>query len=761
MMLRRERDDEAVSAAIATVLLFAGVLTIISGMMVSIMPVIDELHGAVERRTMEGQMLDLAAETNRLGESGSVGDTATMTLQPHSGELGWSLNRGGTWYTATHQPYTEFRLDDALDLDDTIRFRHASTTVESICMTDLRASLAMPHHYRMPMIDGTISATPTSALSGALTDAELTLTQGANTVRADLADDAVWTHSISSTGEEADLESSQALQVLFWRGTGGATLVAPILSDAADDSGRAWRIPAIAGDHSLHLLSSDAMQVRWTAGAQSGTSTGGTTADIDLSLTSDTLVEVQSSAPARLVLLWGDAVDAGGAGPGAVPWMDHNGSFVGHHFLPPALDGSLLIENPTAGSGTVRIDGHYRSVGAFASIRIPWSAADAGEVVASKPMMLSWMVDDRTADADDELARGWRPGSLSLIPPADTGGSSGYTWELSAPSNGGTPTAMTAGETTFLLQGLGLHSGFDFTSATDVSSGTFLDTDDGAAVTLNSPETGHVQFVVSDDPLLDEGPVRAFAAAGDDGLASIPETGADRCVNVDQHASGWIEVLLPWRNVAALDGNGLTERWTEGLHPFGMSVEIRGDVDEDPFAKLGSGWAFHLPRMEYKFDSSVTGMEIATRGGAVMTNHPDHRATVLETPAMREGPGPRLAVSVPVMIAHEDAIGGSSTLDATLTLDAREQLVSMSAHQVRHGWDGPYGNAMAAEESAATSFSADWITFPGQIAYLNDYTGWVQLNPGMSEAVYHAGGEPVMFNLQGAQMTLLMTGGEL
>ncbi len=40
--MRRRYDDEAVSAAIATVLLFAGVLAIISGMMVTITPVINE-----------------------------------------------------------------------------------------------------------------------------------------------------------------------------------------------------------------------------------------------------------------------------------------------------------------------------------------------------------------------------------------------------------------------------------------------------------------------------------------------------------------------------------------------------------------------------------------------------------------------------------------------------------------------------------------------------------------------------------------------
>ena len=39
-----QRDEEAVSAAVATVLLFGGVLSIIAMMMVSMIPVIEELE---------------------------------------------------------------------------------------------------------------------------------------------------------------------------------------------------------------------------------------------------------------------------------------------------------------------------------------------------------------------------------------------------------------------------------------------------------------------------------------------------------------------------------------------------------------------------------------------------------------------------------------------------------------------------------------------------------------------------------------------
>lgn len=88
----------------------------------------------------------------------------------------------------------------------------------------------------------------------------------------------------------------------------------------------------------------------------------------------------------------------------------------------------------------------------------------------------------------------------------------------------------------------------------------------------------------------------------------------------------------------------------------------------------------------------------------------------------------------------------------SLSLDSREQLSSITAHQVRRGWDGPYANVIAAESASGTDFSADWIAFPGQLSLLNDYVGWVQTSPTMPEVVYHAGGNPVLFNIQVAHI---------
>jgi len=100
-----------------------------------------------------------------------------------------------------------------------------------------------------------------------------------------------------------------------------------------------------------------------------------------------------------------------------------------------------------------------------------------------------------------------------------------------------------------------------------------------------------------------------------------------------------------------------------------------------------------------------------------------------------------------------DSVGGSAQMELTLTLDVREQVATIDALQVRRGWDGPYAIAIAAESSAEVEYSSDWLAFPGQVDMLDDYVGWVQTSPTMPEVVYHAGGQPVLFNLQVASLT--------
>ena len=81
------RDEVAVSAAVATVLLFGGVLSLIAILMVNVIPVIAELEGAVQRHDMGAQMSDLAPMWPNLRKP----DTPAMSawIQPVDGTIAW------------------------------------------------------------------------------------------------------------------------------------------------------------------------------------------------------------------------------------------------------------------------------------------------------------------------------------------------------------------------------------------------------------------------------------------------------------------------------------------------------------------------------------------------------------------------------------------------------------------------------------------------------------------------------------------------
>ena len=76
------RDEDAVSAAVATVLLFGGVITIIGVMLLSMMPVIQELEGSLKRNDMQAQMEIMGHEITILSESGLPGDSSQVELIP-------------------------------------------------------------------------------------------------------------------------------------------------------------------------------------------------------------------------------------------------------------------------------------------------------------------------------------------------------------------------------------------------------------------------------------------------------------------------------------------------------------------------------------------------------------------------------------------------------------------------------------------------------------------------------------------------------
>ena len=132
-----------------------------------------------------------------------------------------------------------------------------------------------------------------------------------------------------------------------------------------------------------------------------------------------------------------------------------------------------------------------------------------------------------------------------------------------------------------------------------------------------------------------------------------------------------------------------------------------------------------------------------------MTNHPEMQSTVIRAPSDRAGPGPRFAATVPMAFPTSDSVSGSADVEVGLRLMHRQQLTSSLANEVRRGWDGPYGSALAGLASQDLSYSTDWTTFPQQLQLLNDYKGWVpDPAPDSSETVYHTQGEQIQFTLQ-------------
>ena len=93
MRVNSQRNEEAVSAAVATVLLFGGVVSIIGLMLVSMVPIIEELEGSIERSDMSAQMMILAHQTESLSENGMPGDSTTVELIPIDGNVNWDLTR--------------------------------------------------------------------------------------------------------------------------------------------------------------------------------------------------------------------------------------------------------------------------------------------------------------------------------------------------------------------------------------------------------------------------------------------------------------------------------------------------------------------------------------------------------------------------------------------------------------------------------------------------------------------------------------------
>ncbi len=731
-----QNHEEAVSAAVATVLLFAIVLSIISGMMAMIVPTMAELQGAVDRESMEGQFTDLAQETVRISETGLPGDIAEMTIKPHTGYIGWDIRKEGTWYSASLNENQSLRLKGLNDLDSSFQHRYQNGAVSSICLTDLRAYSQALNIYESPALNGTLLLTPMSNLQQSLTPTRVD--HGEISHQLNTGD--IYS-AVSSEIQPVIIESTNTLRSLFVQGDSGISTYSPD-SPSAYAMGRAWTVPVPSGDIEFVLYSEESFtstmktnneitsHTSSTISTQGPIGTSGriTTASFNHFAVNEEVVLITSTADARLIILRGDSIVSGISNI-----LDWTGSTLGTDFLLPSIPEDIIIHNPGLETSAVLMNGFYHSVGARESIRL--SLNNIGGWISSNKAIEVHLV--RGGNGDSVTS------GINVIHPTTTGRTSGSSWDnIVSGSNE---------QTTLVFHRMGIDariSYIDNIEQTNEIYFTLNQSESFASIQWNSNNIG--RLIIDSERQVGEGktPIRTFISYGDSGITEIQEKGYERCIGFDERITGWVQNDLPWSDASFLPDSEIEESWKNGEHPAGVRIDLRGPGNEGPNSALALGWSIPLPRMDYGFSSSVSGLELGWRGGFVGTNHPEFQPQAILTPPSREGPGPRVAVTIPVVFPDVDVVTGNSDHEVTLSLDSRFQLSSISAHEVRRGWDGPYGEAVASQDAIDLDQSVDWLIYPGRLDLLKDYVGWVQPTPTSTESVYHAGGENISFNLQ-------------
>ena len=725
------RDDEAVSAAVATVLLFGGVLSIIGLMMVSMMPVIEEMEGSVERHDMSSQMTLLAHETSSLSERGMPGDVAQATLIPVDGELVWDSLRGGMWYSATWAEDMSLRARGALDFDDTMEIRHPESFIEAVCITDLRLGPDRPYHYTLEAVLDSAVVTVTPGLAMPLGPIDVSLYEnGEELLLTSLRVDEMATFDLENI-DEATLTSSHALNVYGLVGNGGATYVLPNSPEPADKRGQAWSIPVMAGQHAVQLLSDKANQIHITVDGETtihyatpnGLARTGVHFHHEMNLTKDSVVHITTSTASRLLLKTNTA-----SSEGVTAWPSTNGAYLGNTFLPPHLNGTLRFANPGESVVTITWRGGGISVAAGSFEHVTWPPAyddGAATLDADGDVFVTWGASTETSSVDDI-------NGTMLLPADDTGAISGGMFSYA--------NTVNDTEESLVLRLSGYTSTWN---ATGVSSqtGVFLENNNHRSITLAEGntsvrvETGH--------------PLRVLRTAGETGLLQLPHDGERRCTSIDTQASGWISTDLPWERMGGRGEIDIQKAWREGRHPASLSIDVLGDDGVSSHGSIGSVWAFHLSRLSYQFASSIDGMEVAFSGGAVVTNHPEFKPYVVVPPSDRGGPGPRFAATIPSLHPTASSESGAGELELDIELVHRTSLASTPAYEVRRGWSEPYGTAIADDAGIGLEASEDWTVYPGRLDLLTDYVGWVpDPSYGTAEAVWHTNGEIIEFTLQ-------------
>ena len=415
------RDEEAVSAAVATVLLFGGVLSIIAMMMVSMIPVIEELEGSIERHDMSSQMSLLAHQTAALSETGMPGDSTEIELIPVDGTLNWNMMQSSMWYSATWFDDTSFRVQGALDYDDEISIRHPESMNTAVCTDDLRLGPANPYIFTIPEWAESVSMTASPGLALPLGPIEIEIwNQSVKQSELNLMVDGMYTLDTSALGETV-IHSSHQLHLLISVGSGGTTLMQANDPSPVDSTGSSWSLPLPSGTSQIHVVSEVANQIIVTNQTStsfyalpSNQNRVGVTFNHQFTLDAAEVVHITTSSPSRLVLQTNMDVDVG-----QIAWPSVDGQYLGHSFVTPSLEGEVVFTNPGLNSVTVTWRGGGLSVAPNQTIAFDWPPAEvegAPMLDANGDLFVSWRGDANGSGITSPTGRRYR----STLRPSST-----------------------------------------------------------------------------------------------------------------------------------------------------------------------------------------------------------------------------------------------------------------------------------------------------------------------------------------------------
>ena len=731
------RNDEAVSAAIATVLLFGGVVSIIGLMLISMLPIIEELEGSIERDDMSAQMMILAQQTEVLSEHGMPGDSTEVAMIPLDGSLSWDSTRGGMWYSSTWFDDTTFRMKGILDFDNNIEIKHPESKTTAVCYSDLRLGPTRAFYYSVPDWVESLAVSSAKGLAAPLGPIKIkTTTNGV------LADNFAMNvdQSINidaSTITDLVLESSHELTILGSSGLGGGVLVTPDNPDKSDGQGRAWTIPLSQGNSTIHVISKDSNQITSTYNGLEITNIvtnnedfrEGTYWSNTYSTTETSILTITTSSPSRLMMLTNNTGTTG-----IINLKASSGGYLGTEFITPQLPGNLELTNPsdTIATATWKGGGISISPGSTELVAWPPSGTTGSPIVdVDRDVLIYWHNNNTNSNSL----------GASIIPAHDTGFSSGLSHVFATHNSNNVDSIVT--------QIAGYESTWNYSST---ASFNHTSNYDNPFYEFSTDSGEHHVSVVEGHP------IRVHRISGNSGLIEVQHDGAERCLGINTTASGWIATDLPWNTVSGRSELQILAAWSEGTHPSSYSVDLIAEAGTSDYSLVASAWIFHISRLTYEFTSSVTGMEVAYSNGAVLTNHPEFLPTVLKQPNDRSGPGPRFASTIPALNPTSDSTVGSGTINLDIELAYRESLASQTAYEVRRGWYSPYGEAIANSAASGLEQSIDWTIYPGRLDLLTDYVGWVpDPSIGTSEAVWHTNGEPIQFSLQLSSLDVTMT----